>query len=219
VTAGSYPVPVPGATARRGGGLSPGGYHAPVIPPAQLALLFPLAALLACAGAPAPTRDRAGPARTAIAVSAAIPDAAPGRLAEPRDDPAADEAAFARRLAVADDPEARLGRALALERLGRDAEAIIELERLRSADPARAGVRARLAERYEAVGRLGDAEAELRALAGASAGRPEGWRRLAAFCRRHGLAGKAHDAEEAAREVEAQARPPRELRPLLPARR
>ena len=78
---------------------------------------------------------------------------------------------------------------------GRDAEATAELERLRAADPANAVVRARLAERYEAAGRLAEAEAELRALADASPGRPEGWRRLAAFCTRHGLAEKARAAE------------------------
>jgi predicted Zn-dependent protease len=134
-------------------------------------------------------------------------------------DPALVEAACARQLQLADDPALRLRRALALERLGRDAEAIAELERLHGADPAQAGVRARLAERYEAVGRMDEAEAELRSLAAETPGRPEGWRRLAAFYRRHGSVEKARQAEDAAREVEAQDRPRRELRPLLPTGR
>jgi tetratricopeptide (TPR) repeat protein len=193
-----------------------------VTPPARLASLLALATLAACAGAPPPPprpAPLAAPVQPGAEPNAGDPGLAAGRPAEPGADPAADEAAFARRLAVADDPEARLGRALALERLGRDAEAITELERLRAADPGHAGVRARLAERYEAVGRLDEAELELRTLAGASPARPEGWRRLAAFCRRHGLGARAREAEAAAREVEAQARPHRELRSLSPSGR
>jgi predicted Zn-dependent protease len=127
------------------------------------------------------------------------------------------EQACARELAVADDPERRLRRALALEQLGRDAEAIVELERLREAEPSRAAARVRLAERYEAVGRLTESETELRELARERADRPEGWRRLAAFCVRHGFTESARGAEARAREAEA--RPRRELRPLLPAGR
>jgi predicted Zn-dependent protease len=78
-------------------------------------------------------------------------------------------------------------------------------------------VRALLAERYEAAGRLAEAEAELRFGAEATLGRPEGWRRLAAFCTRHGLAEKARDAEARARE--AAATPQRALRPLKPTGR
>jgi predicted Zn-dependent protease len=127
------------------------------------------------------------------------------------------EQACARELAVADDPERRLRRALALEQLGRDAEAIVELERLRVADPSLMAARARLAERYEAVGRLTEAETELREMARERADRPEGWRRLAAFCARHGFTESATGAEARAREAEA--RPRRELRPLLPTGR
>jgi predicted Zn-dependent protease len=182
--------------------------------------LLSLAVLAGCAGAPAP-RPPVTPLSAEPGPTPVVPpdqaDLTPERLAEPGGDLAAAEAADARLLAAADDPVVRLRRALLLERLGRDAEAIAELERLRAADPAQAGVRARLAERYEAVGRLGDAEAELRSLAEATPERPEGWRRLAAFCARHGLAEQASAAEARAREAEA--RPRRELRPLRPSAR
>jgi predicted Zn-dependent protease len=158
-------------------------------------VLLPLAALIGCAGA-SRTTVRSPPAPPQ---AAARPEAAPGRLA------------------AADDPGTSLARALALERQGRDAEAIAELERLRAADPGQAGVRARLAERYEAMGRLEEAEAELRGLAEATPGRPEGWRRLAAYCARTGQFEKAHAAE--VRVTEAEARPRRQLRPLLPTGR
>jgi tetratricopeptide (TPR) repeat protein len=161
--------------------------------------------------------DRAGAILGAIPAAHPGRDATLGRLAELRGDAAAAEAAYARQLAASDDPELRLRRALSLERLGRDAEAIAELERLRLADPANAQVRARLAERYEAAGRLPEAEAELRFGAEATLGRPEWWRRLAAFCTRHGLAEKARDAEARARE--AATSPPRALRPLKPTGR
>jgi tetratricopeptide (TPR) repeat protein len=161
--------------------------------------------------------DRAGAMLLAIPAGHPRRDATLGRLAELRGDPAGAEAAYARELAVADDPEVRLRRALVLERLGRDAEATVELERLRAADPDDAVVRARLAERYEAAGRLREAEAELRALAEASPGRPDGWRRLAAFCTRHGLTDKARAAEARARDAEAS--PQRVLRPLKPTGR
>ena len=184
----------------------------------RLACLLPLAALAACAGAPTPPPpDRSGPGRPAPGVTPGGPGAAPGRLAEQSDDPAEAEAAHARRLAVADDPEARLGRALALERLGRDAEAIAELERLRATEPISSAARVLLAERYEAAGRLTEAEAELRLVAEASTGRPEGWRRLAAFCARQDFTERARAAEARARQAES--RPKRELRPLLPAGR
>ena len=161
--------------------------------------------------------DRAGAMLLAIPAGHPRRDGGLGRLAELRGDPETAQAAYARQLAVADDPELRLRRALVLERLGRDAEAIAELERLRASDPGSVAARARLAERYEAAGRLEEAEAALRASAEASPLRPEGWRRLAAFCQRQGLAEKARVAE--ARASEAEARPRRELRPLRPTGR
>jgi predicted Zn-dependent protease len=127
------------------------------------------------------------------------------------------EAACARHLQRADDPALRLRRALALEQLGRNAEAIAELERVVAADPGQAAARARLAERYEAMGRFDDAEIELQALAQATPGRPEGWRRLAAYYARQGLTENARAAE--ARAHDAEARPPRDLRPLRPSGR
>ncbi len=158
--------------------------------------------------------DRAGAMLQAIPASHPGRDAALGRLAELRGDEETAQAAYARHLAVVDDPEIRLRRAVALERLGRDAEATAELERLRAADPGSAVVRARLAERYEAAGRLDEAEAELRTLADAIPDRPEGWRRLAAFCGRHGI--DEHPSCALARARLAGAPAQRELRPLLP---
>jgi predicted Zn-dependent protease len=142
-------------------------------------------------------------------------DEALGHLAEQRGDFAAAEAAYARQLTRGADPQVQLRRALALEKLGRLAEAIIELERLRAATPKDQVVRIRLAETYEAIGRLSEAEAELRALAAAAPARPEGWRRLSAFCARQGWTEKARVAE--ARAAEAEAKPKRELRPLKPS--
>jgi predicted Zn-dependent protease len=144
-------------------------------------------------------------------------DPAVGRLAELRGDFAAAEAAWSRQLARGDDPEARLHRAMALVRLGRDGEAIAELERLRGEQPGDVVVRTLLAERYEAAGRLTDTEAELRWLAEAPPPRPEGWRRLAAFYRRNGQAQKAGVAEDRARAAES--KPQRQLRPLQPTGR
>lgn len=161
--------------------------------------------------------DRASAMLLALPASHPGRDAALGRAAELRGDPGTAQAAYARHLAVVDDPEIRLRRVVALERLGRDVEAIAELERLRAADPASAVVRARLAERYETAGRLDEAEAELRALADAIPGRPEGWRRLAAFCGRHGLDDRPSCALARARLAGAPAQ--RELRPLLPTGR
>lgn len=163
--------------------------------------------------------DRAGAMLLAIPASHPGRDAALGRLAELRGDAETAQSAYARHLTVVDAPEIRLRRAVALERLGRDAEAIAELERLRAADPANAMVRARLAERYEAVGRLDEAEAELRALADAIPGRPEGWRRLAAFCGRHGRTEQPSCALARARTREVEAPSPRDLRPLRPTGR
>jgi tetratricopeptide (TPR) repeat protein len=188
--------------------------QAAVLAPDDVEVCFELADLLV---ADETDLDRAGAMLLAMSSGHPRRDGVLGRLAELRGDPAAAEAAYARQLAVQDDPEVRLRRALVLERLGRDAEATLELEGLRAADPADAVVRARLAERYEAAGRLTEAEAELRALAEAAPGRPEDWRRLAAFCTRHGLTEKARLAEARAREAEA--RPTRALRPLKPTGR
>jgi predicted Zn-dependent protease len=183
-------------------------------PPGRPARLLALAALCACAGAP-PVRPT--PAPPPLQAQASPPAAAPDCLPGEAGDPAVVEAACARHLQQVDDPALRLRRALALEQLGRDAEAIAELERVVAADPGQAAARGRLAERYEAVGRFGEAEIELQALAQATPGRPEGWRRLAAYYARQGLTENARAAE--ARAHDAEARPRRELRPLRPSGR
>jgi predicted Zn-dependent protease len=139
------------------------------------------------------------------------------RLAEARGDDGRAAAEYALALADEDDPDARLRRALALERLGRLDEATAELERVRAARPGDVVARALLAERYEAAGRLDAAETELRALAEADPERAAGWERLARFYQR---IGRQKDARAAAgRARTAAARPERELRPLLPSRR
>ncbi|WP_242347121.1 tetratricopeptide repeat protein, partial [Anaeromyxobacter terrae] len=92
-------------------------------------------------------------------------DLASARLAELSGDDEAAQAAYGRALMVAEDPDVRLRRALALERLGRHDDAARELERARDARPGDAAVRARLAEVCEAAGRLAEAEAELVAAA------------------------------------------------------
>jgi len=139
------------------------------------------------------------------------------RLAESRGDDLRAEAEYARALAEEDDTDARLRRALVLERLGRAAEATAELERARAERPGDALVRARLAERFEAAGRLAEAEAELRALAEEQPDRAAGWERLARFYER---AGRPPDARAAlARARDAGGRSGRVLRPLLPSKR
>lgn len=175
---------------------------------------FALADLLVADGV---DLDRAAAMLSALPPSHPQRDVALGRLAEQRHEDAAAEAAYARQLARGPDPQVQLRRALALERLGRLSEAIAELERLRAASPGEIEVRLRLAEAYETTGRLGEAEAELSGLAEASPARPEGWRRLAAFCTRQGFTERARAAE--ARAHDAEAKPKRELRPLLPAAR
>jgi predicted Zn-dependent protease len=139
------------------------------------------------------------------------------RLAESRGDDAVAADAYGRALALADDPDARLRRALALERLGRGDEATAELERVRAERPDDAVARSRLAERYEASGRLLDAEKELRRLAEDQPDRAAGWERLARFYARHGRAADARAAMARARA--ASGRPGRSLRPLLPSKR
>ncbi len=137
-------------------------------------------------------------------------------LAESRGNDAAAAEAYARALALADDPDARLRRALALERLGREQQATAELERVRSDRPRDAVARSHLAERYEAAGRIADAEKELRALAD-DQDRPSSWERLARFYGRHARKAEAKAALGRARA--ASGRPARSLRPLLPSKR
>ncbi len=139
------------------------------------------------------------------------------QLAECRGDDAVASDSYARALALADDPDVRLRRALALERLGRSEEATSELERVRTDRPADAVARSHLAERYEAFGRLGDAEKELRRLADDQRDRASSWERLARFYGRH---GRKADAKAAlARARTASGRSSRSLRPLLPSKR
>jgi predicted Zn-dependent protease len=139
------------------------------------------------------------------------------RLAEARGDDERASLEYAIALAGEDDPDARLRRALAHERLGRLDEATGELERARAARPDDVVARGRLAERYEAAGRLPDAEAELRFLADADPERPSGWERLSRFYER---TGRPKDARAAASRARAAAgRQERALRPLPPSAR
>jgi tetratricopeptide (TPR) repeat protein len=140
------------------------------------------------------------------------------RLAELRADDAGAAAAYASALEVEDDPDVRLRRALALDRLGRPAEAIRELERVRAARPDDAIARTRLAALYEAGDRLDEAEAEYRALAEARPERAQGWEDLARFCERAGRLAHARAARERARAARG-ATNARELRPLPPSKR
>ncbi|HEX9051716.1 MAG TPA: tetratricopeptide repeat protein, partial [Anaeromyxobacter sp.] len=126
--------------------------------------------------------------------------------------------AYARALEAADDPDVRLRRGLALVRLGRTAEATLELERVSGQRPDDAIARDRLATLYERAGRLSDAEAEYRALAEARPDRAEGWEDLARFCERTGRRAEARVARERAKAARGTASA-RELRPLLPSRR
>ncbi|WP_245530010.1 tetratricopeptide repeat protein [Anaeromyxobacter dehalogenans] len=141
-----------------------------------------------------------------------------GRLAELRGDDATAVAEYAAALDLGADAEVRVRRALALERLGRGDEALLELHRASRERPGDALVRARLAERYEAAGLLPAAEAELVAAAEAAPERAAGWDRLARFYARTHRDEKARAAEAKAR---AAAGTPRErvLRPLLPSSR
>jgi tetratricopeptide (TPR) repeat protein len=139
-----------------------------------------------------------------------------GRLGELVRDDAWAVDAYARALEAADDPDVRFRRALALERIGRYDEATAELERVRATRPD-ALVSARLGERYEAAGRLREAEAELRAAALAQPERAGGWERLALFYERRGRLAEAGAALARARE--AGGRNGRTLRPLLPSLR
>lgn len=141
-----------------------------------------------------------------------------GRLAQVRGDGGAAVEAYARALALGADPELRYERARLLAELGRNDEAIAELLALRGQGRGDGAVALALAERYEAAGRLAEAEAEYRAQARAAPDRPLGWSLLAAFLARHGRDAEARDAEARARE-RAGGAPSRALRPLPPSRR
>jgi predicted Zn-dependent protease len=134
-------------------------------------------------------------------------------LSELRGDDAAAADGYARALAITSDPDLRLRRALALERLGRGDEALRELEQAKQERPDDPAIRARLGDRYEAAGLLADAEAELVAAAQAAPDRPVGWDRLAGFYGRIGRPEKARAAAARARELVGVK--DRALRPLL----
>jgi tetratricopeptide (TPR) repeat protein len=139
------------------------------------------------------------------------------RLAEARGDDAGAEAEYAIVLAAADDPDLRLRRAFALERLGRGGDAIAELEQVRAVRADDAVARSHLAERYERAGRLPEAEAEYRWLADAQPERAAEWDRLALFYERAGRQREARAAADRARS--AAGHQERTLRPLLPSKR
>jgi predicted Zn-dependent protease len=138
-----------------------------------------------------------------------------GQLAELEGDDLGAAAAYAQALLLRPDPDVRLRRALVLDRLGRGDDAVSELERVREERPRDPAARTRLADLYERAGRLDHAARELEALAFGS-GRPEPWRALAEFHRRHGDEGAARWAEANVRALEAG--DDRALRPLLPSR-
>jgi tetratricopeptide (TPR) repeat protein len=139
-------------------------------------------------------------------------------LAELRGDDGAAAAAYARALEVANDPDVRVRRALALERLGRRDEATRELERVREARRDDAFSRGRLAALYEAAGRQREAHAEYRAVAALRPDRAQGWEDLARFCERTGRHAEATAAHERARNARAPGSA-RALRPLQPSSR
>jgi predicted Zn-dependent protease len=138
------------------------------------------------------------------------------RLSELRGDDAGASDAYARALDAEDDPDVRLRRGLALDRLGRAGEATLELERVRADRPDDAIARGRLAALYERAGRVREAEAEYRALAEARPERVQGWEDLARFCERAGRHAEARAAAERARAARGTANA---RRPLLPSKR
>jgi predicted Zn-dependent protease len=135
------------------------------------------------------------------------------QLAELEGDDATAAAAYAVALGSEPDPDVRLRRALALERLGRGREALDELALVKRDRPDDLVVRARLAEQYEAAGLLAAAENELVEAARAAPDRPSGWDRLARFYTRIGRPEKARSAQARVRELSGA--PERTLRPLL----
>lgn len=140
------------------------------------------------------------------------------RLAEALGDDAQASAEYACALARAEDPDARLRRALANERLGRRAEAAADLARVLEQRPDDAFARGRLAQWHEDSGRLAEAEREYRALAEAQPARAAGWDRLARFYERSGRGADARAARERARAAGG-GHGDRALRPLLPSKR
>jgi tetratricopeptide (TPR) repeat protein len=222
--ASAWPPPSPrellaGARALRAAG-DVGGARARleralVVAPAYDDARLELADLLLSEGA---DLDRAAELLGGVRAPQARASLLSARLAELRADDGAAAAAYARALEAGDDPDVRLRRALALDRLGRPAEAIRELERVRAARPRDAIARARLAALYEGAGRFRDAEGEYRALAEAHPDRAQGWEDLALFCERAGRYADAQAAHRRARDARKK-EGARELRPLPPSRR
>ncbi len=139
-----------------------------------------------------------------------------GALRELDEDEEGAAAAYGRSLALEPDAELRLRRGMLLLQSGETEDAVVELERVRAERPGDRAARGSLADGYEALGRLPQAQAELEELVrlDPSSGAP--LRRLAAFLRYHGGAGQAARAEARARGLEA---PARALRPLLRSKR
>jgi tetratricopeptide (TPR) repeat protein len=156
----------------------------------------------------ADVRDRGGDVRYDLDIA---------QLAELRGDDGAASDAYRRALATCDDADVRTRRALALGRLGRRAEAIEELERVRVLRPDEPSVHERLAELYEADARIGDAERAWTEAAEAAPERPAAWSRLARFYERVGKTDAARRADARARELSG--RTERALRALPKSRR
>jgi len=182
--------------------------------PRSVAARLDLAELLVATGGDA---ERAAALLSGLPEGDARRDDVLGRLAELRGDAVVAEAAYARSLALREDPEVRFRRALLLDALGRHAELVPELEKVRAARPDEAAARAKLATLYEEAGRNQETEAELRWLA-EHGDRPEPWRRLSAFLARTGKGAQAKAAEARAAELEPQ-QARRSLRPLPPSSR
>lgn len=137
-----------------------------------------------------------------------------GAAEEQLGDELAAVAAYGQALALRDDPDLRLHRAVLMARSGSQAQALAEAERVRDANPGEVLARSLLADLYEQAGRRAEAEAELRWLVGAAPFDPAPLRRLSGFLARAGDAAGAATAEEAARARNGRAA--RNLRPLLP---
>lgn len=137
-----------------------------------------------------------------------------GAAAEQLGAVAAAAEAYQRALALRDDPDLRLHRAVLLARSGDGAEALAEAERVRAVHPGELLARSLLADLYEQAGRRAEAAEELRWLVAAAPADPAPLLRMAAFLARGGDAAGAAAAEEAARARNG--RSARSLRPLLP---
>jgi Tfp pilus assembly protein PilF len=138
-----------------------------------------------------------------------------GSLHELRGEDAAAAEAYRRSLGEAPDADLRLRRALLLGRLGKSADATVELVQVLAERPADRAALSALAELHETTGDLSSAELELSALAQRAPADPAPLRRLAAFHRRHGQEQKARELEARAKKLEAA---PRVLRPLRSSR-